>query len=131
VNLLLDTQALLWWKAGHRKLGRRARRAIETGAGTVRVSAASAWEIAIKTRTGRLTLAEPLHAWLPDQLERDGFLMLNVTVRHAVAVAFLPDHHHDPFDRLLVAQARAEGLTLVTADPVFDAYDVPVLDARA
>jgi PIN domain nuclease of toxin-antitoxin system len=131
VNLLLDTQALLWWKAGNRKLGRRARRAIETGAGTVRVSAASAWEIAIKTRTGRLTLAEPLDTWLPDQLERDGFLMLNVTVPHAVAVAFLPDHHHDPFDRLLVAQARAEGLTLVTSDAVFDAYGVPVLDARA
>jgi PIN domain nuclease of toxin-antitoxin system len=131
VNLLLDTQALLWWKAGNRKLGRRARRAIETGAGTVRVSAASAWEIAIKTRTGRLTLAEPLDTWLPDQLERDGFLMLNVTVPHAVAVAFLPDHHHDPFDRMLVAQARAEGLTLVTSDAVFDAYGVPVLDARA
>lgn len=131
MNLLLDTQALLWWKAGNRKLGRRARRAIETGAGTVRVSAASAWEIAIKTRTGRLTLAEPLDTWLPDQLERDGFLMLNVTVPHAVAVAFLPDHHHDPFDRLLVAQARAEGLTLVTSDAVFDAYGVPVLDARA
>jgi PIN domain nuclease of toxin-antitoxin system len=131
VNLLLDTQALLWWKAGNRTLGRRARRAIETGAGTVRVSAASAWEIAIKTRTGRLTLAEPLDTWLPDQLERDGFLMLNVTVPHAVAVAFLPDHHHDPFDRMLVAQARAEGLTLVTSDAVFDAYGVPVLDARA
>lgn len=131
MNLLLDTQALLWWKAGNRKLGRRARRAIETGAGTVRVSAASAWEIAIKTRTGRLTLAEPLDTWLPDQLERDGFLMLNVTVPHAVAVAFLPDHHHDPFDRMLVAQARAEGLTLVTSDAVFDAYGVPVLDARA
>jgi PIN domain nuclease of toxin-antitoxin system len=131
VNLLLDTQALLWWKAGNRTLGRRARRAIETGAGTVRVSAASAWEIATKTRTGRLTLAEPLHTWLPDQLERDGFLMLNVTVPHAVAVAFLPDHHHDPFDRLLVAQARAEGLTLVTSDAVFDAYGVQVLDARA
>ena len=131
MNLLLDTQALLWWKAGNRTLGRRARRAIETGAGTVRVSAASAWEIATKTRTGRLTLAEPLHTWLPDQLERDGFLMLNVTVPHAVAVAFLPDHHHDPFDRLLVAQARAEGLTLVTSDAVFDAYGVQVLDARA
>ena len=131
MNLLLDTQALLWWKAANRKLGRRARRAIETGAGTVRVSAASAWEIATKTRTGRLTLAEPLHTWLPDQLERDGFLMLNVTVPHAVAVAFLPDHHHDPFDRLLVAQARAEGLTLVTSDAVFDAYGVQVLDARA
>jgi PIN domain nuclease of toxin-antitoxin system len=131
VNLLLDTQALLWWQAGSRKLGRRARHAIESGAGTVRVSAASAWEIAIKLRSGRLTLAAPLDTWLPGRLEREGFLMLSVTVQHAVAVAVLPDHHHDPFDRLLVAQARSEGLTIVTSDTVFDKYDVPVLDARA
>lgn len=131
MNLLLDTQALLWWKGGSRKLGRRARQAIETGAGTVRVSAASAWEIAIKSRTGRLKLTEPLDVWMPDQLEREGFLMLSVTVRHAVAVASLPDHHRDPFDRVLIAQARSDGLTVVTSDAAFDDYDVRVLDARA
>lgn len=130
MNLLVDTQALLWWKAGSPKLGRRARREIESGAGAVRVSAASAWEMAIKSRTGRLTLVEPLHRWMPGQLERDGFLMLSVSVDHAIAVASLPDHHHDPFDRLLIAQAQAEGLTIVTADVAFDDYDVPVLDAR-
>jgi PIN domain nuclease of toxin-antitoxin system len=131
VNLLLDTQALLWWKAGSRRLGRRARRAIETEAATVRVSAASAWELAIKVRAGRLKLAEPLHLWMPDGLKRDGFLMLDVAVEHAVAVALLPDHHQDPFDRLLIAQARSESLTIVTSDAAFDAYDVKVLDARA
>jgi PIN domain nuclease of toxin-antitoxin system len=131
VNLLLDTQALLWWKEGSRKLGRRARRAIETEATTVWVSAASAWEMAIKTRAGRLKMAEPLHAWMPERLEREGFLMLSVAVDHAVAVGSLPDHHHDPFDRLLVAQARVEGLTIVTSDVAFDAYEVSVLDARA
>ncbi len=130
MNLLLDTQALLWWKEGSRKLGRRARRAIERDAATVRVSAVSAWEIAIKSRSGRLKLAEPLHVWMPDELERNGFLMLNVTVGHAVAVASLPDHHDDPFDRLLIAQAREEGLTILTSDPAFDAYGVGVLDAR-
>jgi PIN domain nuclease of toxin-antitoxin system len=130
VNLLLDTQALLWWKTGSRRLGRRARREIESGAGTVRVSAASAWELAIKSRTGRLKLVEPLHRWMPGELERDGFLMLSVSAHHAAAVASLPDHHQDPFDRLLIAQAQAEGLTIVTADTAFDAYDVLVLDAR-
>jgi len=130
VNLLLDTHALLWWKEGARKLGPRARRAIERDAATVRVSAASAWEIAIKSRLGRLTLATPLHLWMPEGLERHGFLMLNVTVDHAVAVASLPDHHDDPFDRLLIAQARHEGLTILTSDAAFDDYGVPVLDAR-
>jgi PIN domain nuclease of toxin-antitoxin system len=131
MNLLLDTQALLWWKEGSRRLGPRARRAVESGAATVHVSAVSAWEIAIKSRSGRLKLTERLEAWMPDRLERDGFLMLSVTVAHAVAVASLPDHHNDPFDRLLIAQARAEGLTVVTSDTAFDDYDVTVLDARA
>ena len=131
MNLLLDTQALLWWKEGSRKLGRRARRAIDRDAATVRVSAASAWEIAIKSRSGRLRLAEPLHTWMPEELERNGFLMLTVSVEHAVLVASLPDHHDDPFDRLLIAQARSEGLTVVTSDTAFDSYDVRVLDARA
>jgi PIN domain nuclease of toxin-antitoxin system len=131
VNLLLDTQALLWWKEGSRRLGPRARRAVEREAATVRVSAASAWEIAIKSRAGRLRLAAPLHTWMPRELEGNGFLILNVTADHAVAVASLPDHHDDPFDRLLIAQARLEGLTVVTSNTAFDAYDVSVLDARA
>jgi len=131
MNLLLDTQTLLWWKEGSRRLGPRARRAIETGATTVRVSAVSAWEIAIKSRSGRLKLTEPLDSWMPERLERDGFLLLSVTIAHAVAVASLPDHHHDPFDRLLIAQARAYALTIVTSDIAFDDYDVSVLDARA
>jgi PIN domain nuclease of toxin-antitoxin system len=68
---------------------------------------------------------------MPHDLERDGFLFLNVTVDHAVGVASLPDHHHDPFDRLLVVQARHDGLTVVTSDAVFDDYGVPLLDARS
>ena len=130
MNLLLDTQALLWWQDGSRKLGPRARRAIEADASLVYVSAASAWEIAIKSRTGRLKLSSPLHHWMPDGLERQGFVMLHVTVRHAVATASLPDLHEDPFDRILIVQARQEGLTLVTSDAAFDGYDVPLLDAR-
>lgn len=131
MNLLLDTQAVLWWKEGSRKLGPRARRAIERDATTVHISAASAWEIAIKSRSGRLKLTEPLHNWMPADLERNGFSMLNISVDHAVVVASLPDHHDDPFDRLLIAQALHEGLIVVTSDAAFDAYEVRVLDARA
>lgn len=131
MNLLLDTQALLWWKEGSRRLGRRARHAIETEAATVSVSAASAWEIAIKVHAGRLKLTEQLGSWMPERLEREGFLLLSVTVEHAVAVMSLPDHHQDPFDRLLIAQARVQGLTIVTSDAAFDDYDIHVLDARA
>jgi PIN domain nuclease of toxin-antitoxin system len=129
-NLLLDTQVLLWWKEGSRKLGPLARREIETHAASTRVSAVSAWEIAIKSQLGRLKLAAPLHTWMPDELERDGFEMLSVTVEHAVAVAALPARHADPFDRLLIAQARLEGLTIVTSDLAFDDYGIRVLDAR-
>jgi PIN domain nuclease of toxin-antitoxin system len=131
VNLLLDTQALLWWHEGGGKLGRRARHVIATGDNTASVSAASVWEIAIKCRSGKLRLRDPLDAWIPVELERTGFAMLPVTVAHAVAVATLPDHHGDPFDRLLIAQAQLEGLTIVTSDTAFDDYDVRVLDARA
>jgi PIN domain nuclease of toxin-antitoxin system len=131
VNLLLDTQTLVWWRDGSRRLGRRARRAIESDAANVAVSAASIWEIAIKSSIGRLRLRDPLDVWLPDTLEMHGFASLGVSAAHAVAVAALPNHHADPFDRLLIAQARLEQLTIVTADSAFDEYDVSVLDARA
>jgi PIN domain nuclease of toxin-antitoxin system len=131
VTLLLDTQALLWWVEGSRKLGPRARRAIEHDAAIVYVSAVSAWELAIKLAIGRVTLRTPLEDLLPDQLERDGFVMLGVSVRHAVGVRSLPPHHDDPFDRLLIAQAAYEGFTILTSDTAFEEYNVPLLDARA
>jgi PIN domain nuclease of toxin-antitoxin system len=130
VNLLLDTQALLWWQEGSRKLGPRARRTIEHDAALVYVSAASAWEIAIKSGAGRLKLATPLESWMPDGLERQGFVFLPVTAGHAVVTASLPDVHDDPFDRLLIAQASQEGLTVMTSDMAFEGYGVPLLDAR-
>lgn len=131
MNLLLDTQALLWWRHGDRKLGRRAHRAIESEANTVRVSAASIWELAIKSRGGKLRLRDPLAAWMPETLEQRGIGALNVTIAHAIAVANLPDHHADPFDRLLIAQAQLEDLTIVTSDAALEDYDVRLLDARA
>ena len=130
MNLLLDTQALLWWRNSNKKLGPRARAAIKRDAADVRVSAASAWEIAIKFYLGRLSLPAPVEAWMPAALDDSGFRALSVTVDHAIAAGALPQVHADPFDRMLIAQAQLENLTIVTSDVAFDAYDVKVLDAR-
>ena len=123
MNLLLDTHVLIWWDEGRRLAG-AARRAIEA-ADTVYVSAASAWEVAIKIALGRLRPARTVE----QAAEESGFLELPITSRHAERVAGLPAHHRDPFDRLLIAQAEIEALTLVTRDPVFDRYAVERIEA--
>ena len=123
MNLLLDTHVLIWWDEG-RRLNGAARRAIET-ADTVYVSAASAWEVAIKIGLGRLRPTRTIE----EAAEESGFLELPVTFRHAQRVSGLPALHRDPFDRLLVAQADLEGLTLVTRDPVFEQYAVELIEA--
>lgn len=125
-RLLLDTNALLWWIADFPMLGPRARAAIADPHSEVSVSAISAVEISIKQSTGKLRVPDDLAG----RLSADGFTELPFTVRHGVAVAGLPMHHRDPFDRMLIAQARLEGLTLVTSDRVISAYDVPQLSAR-
>jgi PIN domain nuclease of toxin-antitoxin system len=123
VNLLLDTHVLIWWDEG-RRLSSDSRRAISE-ADVVLVSAASAWEIAIKIGLGRLRPSRTVE----QATQESGFLELPVTFRHAELVASLPAHHRDPFDRLLVAQAQVEGLTLVTRDPVFRQYDLTLIAA--
>jgi PIN domain nuclease of toxin-antitoxin system len=123
MSLLLDTHVLIWWDEG-RKLTAGARRAIKD-ADAVYVSAASAWEVAIKIGLGRLRPSRTVE----QAAHESGFLELPVTFRHAERVAALPAHHRDPFDRLLIAQAGIEGLTLVTRDPVFARYEVDILEA--
>jgi PIN domain nuclease of toxin-antitoxin system len=123
LSLLLDTHVLIWWDEG-RRIAAPARRAIEE-ADTVYVSAASAWEVAIKTGLGRLRPSRTVE----QAASESGFVELPVTFPHAELVAALPPHHRDPFDRMLVAQARVEGLTLVTRDPVFARYPVEVIEA--
>jgi PIN domain nuclease of toxin-antitoxin system len=123
VNLLLDTHVLIWWDEG-RRLAAEARRAI-ADADSVYVSAASAWEVAIKTGLGRL---RPIRT-VEQAVDESGFLELPVTFRHAERVGKLPPHHRDPFDRLLIAQADVEELTLVTRDAVFARYGVAVIGA--
>ncbi len=123
MNLLLDTHVLIWWDEG-RRLAAGARRAIGE-ADAVYVSAASAWEIAIKIGLGRLRPTRTVE----QAATESGFFELPVTFRHAGLVAALPKHHRDPFDRLLIAQAEAEKLTLVTRDPVFRRYSVATIEA--
>jgi PIN domain nuclease of toxin-antitoxin system len=124
-RLLLDTEAFIWWDADDRRLGARARKAVRD-AEVVCVSAASAWEIAIKSALGKLeTTRDPARA-----ATDSGFTPLPVLFAHAAAVGGLPAHHRDPFDRLLIATAHVEGLTIVTSDDQFRPYRVPMLDAR-
>ena len=130
MNLLLDTHALIWWLEDNQKLGRLARRIIQDDGNDIWISAASIWEISIKASLGRLDVSERFEAELPDEMERSGFRRLLVKFEHAFAVRYLPHHHGDPFDRLLVAQTQCEQLTLVTTDAELAAYGVPVIDAR-
>lgn len=125
MRLLLDTHALLWWLSDDARLARPARAAIADAANDVYVSAATAWELAIKAPLGKVSMPDDLG----EQLSANALLPLPVQVRHALAVRYLPDHHRDPFDRLLVAQAQIEGLTLVTADQSILRYDVAVVAA--
>lgn len=123
MRLLLDTHILLWWLTDNLRITPQSREIIQEGTNQVFISAASAWEIAIKSSLGKLRAP----ADLKDQIETARFDVLNVTVDHALAVGYLPDHHSDPFDRMLVAQARFEGLTMVTEDPKIHRYEVAVL----
>lgn len=125
MTLLLDTHAFLWWLDDPQLLSKAARKAIGDGKSTVYVSAAVAWEIAIKRSLGKLDAPDDLEA----AMEANRFLPLPVTVSHALAVRTLPDHHRDPFDRLLIAQARHEGFKLVSRDPHIPAYGVPYIAA--
>jgi PIN domain nuclease of toxin-antitoxin system len=124
VRLLLDTHALLWWAGGTSQLSRPARVAIAEETNDVFVSAASAWEIATKHRLGKLDRVGPLLDDLPGYLDDQDFQELGISVRHAQRAGALPGPHRDPFDRMLVAQAQIEGLTLVSNEEVFDRYGV-------
>ena len=121
----LDTHVLLWWLADDPRLSPTARAAISTGKNHVFVSAAAAWEIVIKSALGKLDIPSNFEA----ALTANRFEPLPITIPHSLAVANLPHHHNDPFDRLLIAQAKVEGLTLVTGDEQIKKYDVSIMEA--
>jgi len=125
MNLLLDTQVLVWCLAADRRLRNAARQAIEDDGNRVWVSAASAWEIEIKAALGKLRVPDDLLT----QMTAVRFDELPVRIEHALFLRRLPALHRDPFDRILIAQALCEGFTLVTADPVLREYPVRIIRA--
>jgi len=122
-SLLLDSHALLWWEADDPRLGAGARRSMEQPGAALFFSAASVWELAIKQAQRKLDLPGTLLATLTEE----GFNELPISSAHGLRASALPPHHRDPFDRMIVAQAQCEGLTVVTRDERIAAYGVPVL----
>ena len=127
MQLLLDTQAFLWWVEDAPQLSRRARRAIAEARNDCWLSLASCWEMAIKVSLGKLRLRSPLQRFVPEQLAANGFRLLEVDLSDVARIVALPFHHRDPFDRLLVAQALERQLRIVSADRVLRRYAVAVV----
>ena len=125
MNLLLDTHVFLWAVDNNPNLSPAAREAIVDGHNIVYVSAATAWEISIKQAIGKLRI--PQSDYL-EELRLHRLTPLSITTEHALAVENLPPHHKDPFDRMLIAQAQEEKLTLVTRDPRMKVYDVRIIE---
>jgi PIN domain nuclease of toxin-antitoxin system len=124
LRVLLDTHALLWWLSDDTALPRTARKIIAETKNTVLVSAASAWEIATKVRLGKLPTAANLVSDFCGQVQREGFDLLVISADHGIRGGLLPGPHKDPFDRMLIAQAHAENLPVITNERVFEAYGV-------
>jgi PIN domain nuclease of toxin-antitoxin system len=124
VALLLDTHTFLWFINNDPRLSATAVQRISDPDARVAVSVVSAWEIVIKLGTGKLSLDRPLKELWPESLAENSFDVLDVTIEHVLAVESLPQHHRDPFDRLLIAQALTEGFELVSADSVFASYPI-------
>ena len=123
MKLLLDTHVLLWWLADDTRLRAEAKNAIAEPENIVFVSAVTTWEIAIKTGLGKLILPEGLE----EQISKNAFTPLPITIAHTLAIAQLPPIHQDPFDRMLVSQALLEEMTLITHDQRIMKYDVEIL----
>jgi len=124
MDILLDTHVLLWWLADDPRLSAKARKLIADRQNTLIVSAATGWEIAIKRRLGKLIMNGALHTAIEDE----GFAVLPITLHHAEETLTLPDIHRDPFDRMLVAQARVENVALLTVDRRIARYPTNVIE---
>jgi PIN domain nuclease of toxin-antitoxin system len=124
LRVLLDSHTLLWWILDHPALTPAARDAISKLDNTVLVSAASAWEMAIKFRAGRLPEAADLVTNFPSEIEHEGFELLPISAEHGIRAGLLPGLHKDPFDRMLIAQSQAEDVPIISNESVFDTYGV-------
>lgn len=124
LKALLDTHALIWWLMDHPSLSKRALHAISLPKNRVFVSAASAWEIAIKARANKLTVPEALLTDFTGALTQAGFDPLPINIAHAMGAGKLPGEHRDPFDRMLIAQAQIESMVIIGKDIIFDHYGI-------
>ncbi len=127
MRYLLDTHAFLWWNMDDAQLSPLAKELIADGNNEIFLSAATAWEIAIKTGRGRLALPDDPTRYVHSRMNLNGFQALPVQIHHAVQVYKLPMHHADPFDRLLIAQSQIESMPLITADVEIRKYEVEVV----
>jgi PIN domain nuclease of toxin-antitoxin system len=124
MRLLLDTHAFLWFILDDPQLSARAKSLIEDPANEIEISPASYWEIAIKIGLGKYALPEPYAPFMDRQITTNDFHILHILPKHTAVLTTLPPHHKDPFDRLLVAQATVEAISIVSADDALDAYGV-------
>lgn len=127
LRLLLDTHTFLWWINDAPELSEASRQVISNTDNDCFLSVASCWEMAIKSSLGKLSLSKPVDRFVLDQITENGFLMLNIELRHVAIVESLPFHHRDPFDRLLIGQAISDKLTIITADSMFSKYDAKLI----
>jgi len=124
-RLLLDTHALIWWLNGDEQMGRITREEISNPQNDVYVSAATAWEMSIQRQPGKLEAPNDIEL----KVEQAGFLKLSISLFHGEQAGLLPLHHRDPFDRVIIAQAQAEGLVIVTKDKYFPEYGIRLMNA--
>ena len=127
MNLLLDTHTLLWWHDNPKEVSSKALDAIRNEENNVFISVVNAWEMQIKSQLNRLTLPRGLEEIFSIEMSDNSFSLLKVELPHVYTLNALPLHHNDPFDRLLISQAKAENLTLVSIDGDFERYDVALL----
>jgi len=127
MRVLLDTHVFLWWIADDPQISRTAHDVIQNGSNDLFLSAASAWEMAIKAQIGRLKLPKRPGVFVPEQLARNAITHLPIQLGHALHVFTLPRHHRDPFDRMIIAQAQLEKLSILSSDSQFAKYAVDVV----
>jgi len=128
LNILLDTQCWLWALSEPEKLNNTAQNLIADETNRLYLSVASVWEIGIKVKIGKLSLPEAFEDFIASRFRQFDITSLNITVYHAIVASNLPLHHKDPFDRMLIAQAKAEDLPILTTDNMFKLYDVSLID---
>ena len=124
MRVLLDTHTVLWWILEDPALTQEARKTIAETGNTILVSAASAWELAIKFRLGKLPRSADLVSNFRIEVEREGFQLLPISAEHGIRAGLLPGPHKDPFDRMLIAQSQAENVAIISNDGIFESYGV-------